>query len=308
MCHRHGPQESPGTEVLKKRFLFADCYVCQTACCLLQCSAQDSIAMPATFDTVAACSSWKWRKRCHITMHGKIQNPRIHGGLSGICMYRLSMMCHRHGPQESPGTEVLKKRFLFADCYVCQTACCLLQCSAQDSIAMPATFDTAAACSSWKWRKRCHITMHGKIQNDCYVCQTACCLLQCSAQDSIAMPATFDTVAACSSWKWRKRCHITMHGKIPNPRIHGGLSGICMYRLSMMCHRHGPQESPGTEVLKKRFLFADCYVCQTACCLLQCSAQDSIAMPATFDTVAACSSLKWRKRCHITMHEKSKDV
>ena len=52
--------------------------------------------------------------------------------------------------------------------------------------------------------------------------------------------------------------------------------------VSMMCHRHGPQESPGTEVLKKRFLFADCYVCQTACCLLQCSAQDSIAMPATF--------------------------
>ena len=57
--------------------------------------------------------------------------------------------------------------------------------------------------------------------------------------------------------------------------------------VSMMCHRHGPQESPGTEVLKKRFLFAECYVCQTACCFLQCSAQDSIAMSATFDTVAA---------------------
>ena len=47
MCQRHGPQESPGTEVLKKRFLFADCYVCQTACCLLQCSAKGSIAMLA---------------------------------------------------------------------------------------------------------------------------------------------------------------------------------------------------------------------------------------------------------------------
>ena len=88
--------------------------------------AQDSIAMPATFDTVAACSSWKWRKRCHITMHGKIQNPRIHVGLSGICMYRLSMMCHRHGPQESPGTEVLKKRFLFADCYLLCLPDCVL--------------------------------------------------------------------------------------------------------------------------------------------------------------------------------------
>jgi hypothetical protein len=31
MCHRHGPQESPCTEVLNKRFLFVDRDFCQIA-------------------------------------------------------------------------------------------------------------------------------------------------------------------------------------------------------------------------------------------------------------------------------------
>ena len=50
---------------------------------------------------------------------------------------------------------------------------------------------------------------------------------------------------------------------------------------ALMCHRHGPQESPCTEVLNKRFLFVDSNVCQIACCLVLCSARDSIARLAS---------------------------
>ena len=68
---------------------------------------------------------------------------------------------------------------------------------------------------------------------------------------------------------------------------------------TQLFHRHGPQASRCTKVLNKRFLFADGSLCQSACCLVPVTAQDSIALLAALDILTAMKSTRWLLSQHL---------
>ena len=145
MCHRYGPQESLCTEMLNKRFLFVDCDFCQIACCLMLCSARNSIARLARAETSSNSETRSNTMTQHTTTtYYRLIQMTTSSALICLDDIWIYLMCHRYGPQESLCTEMLNKRFLFVDCDFCQIACCLMLCSARNSIARLARAETSS--------------------------------------------------------------------------------------------------------------------------------------------------------------------